>query len=362
MCAATATSRSSMQHPGAGAPHPHARIGLSRRGDVLLARRPPARSARDRRRSGADLAEVEVCRRPRLTILSTGDELAEPGTARERAGRDSGKRLVRRRRARRAMGRRHASARTACATICRRCSAPAEAALERADIVVVTGGASVGEKDFAKAMFEPLGLELVFSKVAIKPGKPVWLGRAGEKLVIGLPGNPTSALVTARLLLAPLARRPDAASPSSVRCAWRTAAACGRAERLRRARNVPPRALAPAAPSRSSRSRIRARRRRWPKPTCWSGSGRTRRRWRQASRSRCSTSSPPRRPSGEQQLRTGDGQDEAERTQQPRARQPLDSEPCPKQALRRRPSRGRSATRAADARPMQRCRPGPPRS
>jgi molybdopterin molybdotransferase len=68
----------------------------------------------------------------------------------------------------------------------------------------VTGGASVGERDFAKTMFEPLGLELVFSKAAIKPGKPVWLGRVGDKLVVGLPGNPTSALVTARLILAPL--------------------------------------------------------------------------------------------------------------------------------------------------------------
>ena len=77
-------------------------------------------------------------------------------------------------------------------------------ALETADVVVVTGGASVGEKDFAKAMFEPLGLELIFSKVSIKPGKPVWLGRVENKLVMGLPGNPTSALVTARLFLAPL--------------------------------------------------------------------------------------------------------------------------------------------------------------
>ena len=62
----------------------------------------------------------------------------------------------------------------------------------------------MGEKDFAKAMFAPHGLELIFSKVAIKPGKPVWLGCAGGKVVIGLPGNPTSAMVTARLLLAPL--------------------------------------------------------------------------------------------------------------------------------------------------------------
>ena len=77
-------------------------------------------------------------------------------------------------------------------------------AVARADLVVVTGGASVGARDHAKAMFAPLGMELLFSKVAIKPGKPVWLGRVGETLVMGLPGNPGSALVTARLLLAPL--------------------------------------------------------------------------------------------------------------------------------------------------------------
>jgi molybdopterin molybdotransferase len=80
-------------------------------------------------------------------------------------------------------------------------------AIRDSDLVVVTGGASVGEKDFAKTMFEPCGLDLIFSKVAIKPGKPVWLGRAGTTLVMGLPGNPTSALVTARLLLAPLLAR-----------------------------------------------------------------------------------------------------------------------------------------------------------
>jgi molybdopterin molybdotransferase len=47
-------------------------------------------------------------------------------------------------------------------------------------------------------------LEVLFSKVALKPGKPVWLGRAKGKWVLGLPGNPTSAMVTARLFLVPL--------------------------------------------------------------------------------------------------------------------------------------------------------------
>ncbi len=53
-------------------------------------------------------------------------------------------------------------------------------------------------------MFAAHKMELVFSKVAIKPGKPVWLGTAAGRVVLGLPGNPTSALVTARLFLAPL--------------------------------------------------------------------------------------------------------------------------------------------------------------
>ena len=153
--------------------------------------------------AGADLAEVEVWRRPRLIILGTGDELVAPGTARATPGaipesislgitafaEDWGAEVVARKRLRDDLP---------------ALEQAAAEALKMADVVVVTGGASVGERDFAKAMFEPAGLALIFSKVAIKPGKPVWLGRAGETLVVGLPGNPNSALVTARLLLAPL--------------------------------------------------------------------------------------------------------------------------------------------------------------
>ena len=83
--------------------------------------------------------------------------------------------------------------------------------LESADIVIVIGGASVGDRDFAKPMFAPHGLALVFDRLAIKPGKPVWLGRAGARLVLGLPGNPSSAMVTARLFLVPILERLQAA-------------------------------------------------------------------------------------------------------------------------------------------------------
>lgn len=190
------------EHPGP-ARHIRKRGSDFAAGDELL----PAGRLLDPRAivaaAGTDVAAVQVHRRPRLRILSTGDELAEPGTARERAdaipesvsfgvatlGGDWGT---------------ECSGRTRLRDDLRAMERAAEAALRDADIVAVTGGASVGEKDFAKAMFAPLGLELIFSKVAIKPGKPVWLGRVGGKLVIGLPGNPTSALATARLLLAPL--------------------------------------------------------------------------------------------------------------------------------------------------------------
>jgi molybdopterin molybdotransferase len=76
--------------------------------------------------------------------------------------------------------------------------------LDISDIIVVVGGASVGEKDFAKSMFAPLGIQFLFNKVAMRPGKPVWMGQIGRKIVLGLPGNPTSALITARLFLAPV--------------------------------------------------------------------------------------------------------------------------------------------------------------
>ena len=132
---------------------------------------PPALPTSPKSRFGAGRA---------CMMLATGDELAEPGTARDRpdAVPDSvslGVALLAERWGRRCVGRETAARRSAvdgagCA--CARC--------ERADLVVVTGGASVGEKDFAKAMFEPAGLELVFSKVAIKPGKPAWLGRVGR--------------------------------------------------------------------------------------------------------------------------------------------------------------------------------------
>ena len=78
-----------------------------------------------------------------------------------------------------------------------------EAASE-ADILVPVGGASVGDYDYMKAAFDEAGAEIVFSKVAVKPGKPTWFARLGRQRVLGLPGNPASAYVCAHLFLRPL--------------------------------------------------------------------------------------------------------------------------------------------------------------
>ena len=69
------------------------------------------------------------------------------------------------------------------------------------DLLVTIGGASVGDHDHLRKEFAVLGGELVFEKIAIKPGKPTWFGRLGPIPVIGLPGNPVSAMVMARLCL-----------------------------------------------------------------------------------------------------------------------------------------------------------------
>lgn len=70
-----------------------------------------------------------------------------------------------------------------------------------ADIIVPIGGASVGDYDFMRTAFINEGFEIQFSKVAVKPGKPTWLAKRGHQLVLGLPGNPSSAWVCAHIFL-----------------------------------------------------------------------------------------------------------------------------------------------------------------
>ena len=171
--------------------------------------------------AAADRDSLQVHRRPRVVILGAGDELAEPGRALETPG--AIPESV-------SFGVMGLALAWGADVVGRRrlpddpvvLEAAARQALGAADLVVVTGGASVGERDFARTMFASSGLEMIFSKVAIKPGKPVWLGRVGDRLVLGLPGNPTSAMVTGRLFLAPLLAGLSGRDPAEA-LAWRAA-------------------------------------------------------------------------------------------------------------------------------------------
>jgi len=80
-------------------------------------------------------------------------------------------------------------------------------AAAEADLLVTAGGASVGDRDLLRPAWERLGGRLGFFRVALKPGKPLFFGSLGEARLIGLPGNPVSALVTAVLVALPALRR-----------------------------------------------------------------------------------------------------------------------------------------------------------
>lgn len=79
-----------------------------------------------------------------------------------------------------------------------------QGALEEADVLLTTGGVSMGRYDLVGAVLEKLGVQPVLHKVAVKPGKPIWFGMAGRKPVLGLPGNPVSALLGMELFVRPV--------------------------------------------------------------------------------------------------------------------------------------------------------------
>ena len=170
-------------------------------GDELLAAGTRMTAARRVVASAADHSEVEVWRRPRILLVATGDEILAPGCASRmpNAIPDS------------LSGAIEQMCVLAGADVVARLRLPdneqaiAEAQQEAsADVVVVIGGASRGDRDFGRSAFASLGLGVAFADVAIKPGKPVWYGRLGQTHVLGLPGNPTAAFTVASLFLAPL--------------------------------------------------------------------------------------------------------------------------------------------------------------
>ena len=148
-------------------------------------------------------AEVTVRRRPEVALIMTGDELVMPGGAplADQIVASNGfglKALVE-----------GAGARARLLPIARDTGAHLRAVFALAgdaDLVVTIGGASVGDHDLVGPVAAELGMERAFYKVAMRPGKPLMAGRLGSAAMIGLPGNPVSALVCGHVFLLPLLR------------------------------------------------------------------------------------------------------------------------------------------------------------
>jgi molybdopterin molybdotransferase len=186
-----------------------------RAGRVVLAAGTPLGPAELGVAASVGRASLRGARRPRVAILLTGDELTEPGRPLGPGGiySSNGWALA-------------AQAERAGAQVTTRETVPdhpgdtrdaLSRALDASDVVIVSGGVSVGPHDHVKPALAELGAEERFWGVRLRPGKPTWFGTRGHALVFGLPGNPVSAMVGFHLFVRTALAAMQGAEPSAPR-------------------------------------------------------------------------------------------------------------------------------------------------
>src|SRR5437868_12465344 len=176
-----------------------------RNGDVLLAGGSRLTDRDLSLAAGMNHPELPVRRRPRVALLATGDELVMPGSIL-----GPGQTVYSNGYALRALARQEGADTIelgiAADTVAATTHGIRRARDSGADILITTGGASVGDHDFVKRSLEAEGVTMAFWRIAMRPGKPMMHGRLGAMRVIGLPGNPVSSYVCGFLFLVPLIR------------------------------------------------------------------------------------------------------------------------------------------------------------
>ena len=175
------------------------------KGEALLSRGTRLVPAKLALAAAMDYPELNVAQRPRIALIATGDELAEPGSN------ATGEAIIASNLYGIAAMIEAEGGEAIDLGIARDTPESLEAAFRAAmmtgaDCLVTIGGASVGRHDLVRPVAKSLGARLDFFKVAMRPGKPLNFGVLGDMLLLGLPGNPVSAMVCATLFLRPLVR------------------------------------------------------------------------------------------------------------------------------------------------------------
>ncbi len=150
-----------------------------------------------------NIADLPVTRRPEIAIIATGDELVMPG---ETPGPDQI--IASNSFGLAALVEAH-GAHARLLPIARDSAGSLETAFDLAkgsDLIITIGGASVGDHDLVGPVAESMGMKRSFYKIAMRPGKPLMAGRMGDAVMIGLPGNPVSAMVCGHVFILPVVR------------------------------------------------------------------------------------------------------------------------------------------------------------